>query len=151
MSPESHGRSDPAGQPPREPGTRPDDVDTGFWLWVASLPLLIIGHIVDLLVDDRTDKLPAPVLALSVVFIVIIGAIVLTFQILMRQGYRWARTVLTGTGVAAVVYVASNLLRGDRPPAAAVSYAVTAILGSVLIVGGVYLLHRKDATDFFTR
>ncbi|OBK79145.1 hypothetical protein [Mycobacterium sp. 1164985.4] len=151
MSPESHGRSDPAGQPPREPDTRPDDVDTGFWLWVASLPLLIIGHIVDLLVDDRTDKLPAPVLALSVVFIVIIGAIVLTFQILMRQGYRWARTVLTGTGVAAVVYVASSLLRGDRPPAAAVSYAVTAILGSVLIVGGVYLLHRKDATDFFTR
>ncbi|OBB37930.1 hypothetical protein [Mycobacterium sp. 852002-51961_SCH5331710] len=151
MSPESHGRSDPAGQPSREPGTRPDDVDTGFWLWVASLPLLTVGHIVDLLVDDRTDKLPAPVLALSVVFILIIGAIVLTFQILMRQGYRWARTVLTGTGVAVVVYVASNLLRGDRPPAAAVSYAVTAILGSVLIVGGVYLLHRKDATDFFTR
>lgn len=151
MSPEFHGRPDPAGQPQPEPGTRPDDVDTGFWLWVASLPLLIIGHIVDLLVDDRTDKLPAPVLALSVVFIVIIGAIVLTFQILMRQGYRWARTVLTGTGVAAVVYVASNLFGSDRPAAAAVSYAVTAILGSVLIVGGVYLLHRKDANDFFTR
>ncbi|MGE2719430.1 hypothetical protein [Mycolicibacterium celeriflavum] len=151
MSPEHQGRPDPAGQPQPAPGARPDDVDTGFWLWVVSLPLLIVGHIVDLLVSDRADKLPAPVLALSVVFILILGAIVLTFQILMRQGYRWARTVLTGTGVAAVVYVASSLFSGERPPAAAVCYAATAILGSVLIVGGVYLLHRKDANDFFTR
>lgn len=151
MSPEHQGRPDPAGRTEPAPGTRPDDVDTGFWLWVASLPLLIVGHVVDLFVSDRTDRLPAPVLALSVVFIVILGAVVLTFQVLMRQGYRWARTVLTGTGVAAVVYVASSLFSGERPPAAAVCYAVTAILGSVLIVGGVYLLHRKDANDYFTR
>jgi hypothetical protein len=30
-------------------------------------------------------------------------------------------------------------------------YAVTAIVGSVLIAGGLYLLHRKDADGFFTR
>jgi hypothetical protein len=28
---------------------------------------------------------------------------------------------------------------------------VTAIIGSVCIAGGVYLLHRKDAHAFFTR
>jgi hypothetical protein len=39
----------------------------------------------------------------------------------------------------------------DRSPGAAVTYAVTAIVGSVLIVGGVFLLHRKDAHAFFTR
>jgi hypothetical protein len=49
------------------------------------------------------------------------------------------------------VYTATNLFTVDRPPAAAVAYAVTAIVGAVLIVGGVYLLHRKDAHAFFTR
>lgn len=151
MIPDSQGRQDPAGQQQPEPGARPDDVDTGFWLWVVALPLMVVGQIVDLLVSQRADDLPAPVLAISVVFMVILGAVVLTFQFLMRQGYRWARTVLTGTGVAAVVYVASSLFSEDRPPAAAVAYAVTAILGSVLIVGGVYLLHRKDVNDYFTR
>ena len=29
-------------------------------------------------------------------------------------------------------------------------YAGTAIIGSVLIAGGVFLLHRKDAHDFFS-
>jgi hypothetical protein len=85
------------------------------------------------------------------VFVLALAAVVLTFSILMRHGYRWARTVLTGGGVATVVYVASNLFTVERPTAAAVVYAVSAILGSVLIAGGVYLLHRKDTHDYFTR
>jgi hypothetical protein len=32
-----------------------------------------------------------------------------------------------------------------------VVYAVSAIVGAVLIVGGVFLLHRKDAHSFFVR
>ncbi len=131
-------------------GIRPADVDTGFWLWVAALPLMVVGHVVDLLTTgDR--GLPGPVVAISLVFVVILAAVVLTFQILMRHGYRWARTLLTGGGVAAVVYVATSLFTVERPPAAAVTYAVSSILGSVLIAGGVYLLHRKDAHAFFTR
>ena len=39
----------------------------------------------------------------------------------------------------------TSLFTVDRPTTAAVIYAVTAIIGSVLIAGGVYLLHRKDA------
>jgi hypothetical protein len=133
------------------PDGRPEDVDTGFWLWVVALALMVVGHVIDLLVSDRGRDLPAPVVGISVVFIVMLAAIVLTFQILMRHGYRWTRTVLTGAGAAAVVYVVTSLFDVDRPPAAAVSYAVTAILGSVLILGGGYLLHRKDASDYFTR
>jgi drug/metabolite transporter (DMT)-like permease len=135
---------------PVEPPGRPVDVDTGFWLWVASLPLLATGHIVDLIVTAN-EKLPAPVLAISVLFVLIVAAVVLTFQILMRHGYRWARTLLTGGGVATIVYVATNLFTADRPTAAAVTYAVSSILGTVLIAGGVFLLHRKDAHAFFTR
>ena len=80
-----------------------------------------------------------------------LSSVVVVFLFLLRQGYRWARTVLTGGGVASVVYVATSLFTIDRGSVAAVTYAVTAIIGSVLIIGGVYLLHRKDAHAFFTR
>jgi hypothetical protein len=126
------------------------DVDTGFWLWVAALPLMVIGYIVDL-VGTADRGLPIAVLAISVVFVVVLATVVLTFQILMRNGYRWARTLLTGGGVAAVVYVVTSLFTIDRPAAAAIIYAISAILGSVLIGGGAFLLHRKDAHAFFTR
>ncbi len=126
------------------------DVDTGFWLWVGSLPLLTVGQIVDVVATANKD-LPTAVLAISVVFVVILAVVVLTFQILMRHGYRWARTLLTGGGVATIAYVATNLFTVDRATPAAVTYAVSGILGSVLIAGGVFLLHRKDAHAFFTR
>ena len=64
-------------------------------------------------------------LAISVIFVVILATVVLTFQILMRHGYRWARTLLTGGGIAAVVYMATSLFTVDRPTAAAVAYAVS--------------------------
>jgi hypothetical protein len=117
---------------------------------VAALPLLVVGYVVDL-VATADRHLPMAVLAMSGVFVVILSAVVLTFLILMRHGYRWARTLLTGGGVASVVYVASSLLTVDRPTSAAVTYAITAIVGSVLIAGGVFLLHREDAQAFFTR
>jgi hypothetical protein len=136
--------------PPVEPPGRPVDVDTGFWLWVASVPLLTSGQIVDV-IAGADNRMPTPVLAIALVFVVILAVVVLTFQFLMRQGYRWARTLLTGGGVATVVYVATNLFTVDRPAAAAVIYAGCGIGGSVLIAGGVFLLHRKDAHAFFTR
>jgi hypothetical protein len=125
------------------------DVDTGFWLWVAALPLMVVGYVVDLVVTEV--KHPPIVYAISAVFVVVMSAVVVTFLILMRHGYRWARTTLTGGGITSVVYAATSLFTVDRPPAAAVIYAVTSIVGSVLIVGGVFLLHRKDAHAFFTR
>jgi hypothetical protein len=136
-------------QPTTEPG-RPVDVDTGFWLWVTALPLMVIGYVIDLLVTG-SSRPPMIVYAVSVLFVIVIAAVVVTFMILMRHGYRWARTVLTGGGIASVVYAATSLFTVDRPAGAAVTYAVTAIVGSVLIVGGVFLLHRKDAHAFFTR
>jgi len=132
-----------------EPG-RPVDVDTGFWLWLAALPLLVLGYVVDLVVTGANHP-PMIVYAVLVLFVVVIAAVVVTFMILMRHGYRWARTTLTAGGIASVVYTATSLFTVDRPATAAVLYAVTAIVGSVLIVGGVFLLHRKDAHAFFTR
>ncbi|QZY48900.1 hypothetical protein [Mycolicibacterium austroafricanum] len=133
----------------REQPGRPEDVDTAFWLWVVALPLLTIGYVVDLLITRAHPV--GLILALSLVFVGVLVAMVLTFMFLMRQGYRWARTLLTGGAIAAVVYSLSNLFTVERPAAAAMAYAAPVIIGSVLIAGGVYLLHRKDSHEFFMR
>jgi hypothetical protein len=133
-----------------DPTARPLDVDTGFWLWVAALPLMVVGYVVDL-VATTDRQLPMAVVAMSAVLVFVLSSVVLTFTILMRHGYRWARTLLTGGGVASVVYAATSLFTVERATAAALTYALTTIVGSVLITGGVFLLHRKDAHAYFTR
>jgi hypothetical protein len=135
--------------PPASPPTRPPDVDTGFWLWVVALPLLAAGHLVDLLTGAGHRH--GLLLAISAVFLVLVVVVVATFLVLMRAGYRWARTCLTGGAIASVVYSVSNLFTVDRDTGPAVAYAATVIIGAVLICGGTYLLHRKDAHEYFTR
>jgi hypothetical protein len=130
------------------PKDLPEDVVTGFWLWVIALPLMVLGYVVAVL--SAPGSTPAWLVnATTAVFAINTAAIVATFLLLMRQGYRWARTALTGGGAASVVFVCSNLLRSDPPPAVVVVFAVAAIVGSVLIVGGIFVLHRKDAHDYF--
>ena len=133
-----------------QPPTRPADVDTAFGLWLTALGLLLAGQGVD---TALASNVPGGVVAYAVtgVFLVLLSSVVVTFLLLMRQGYRWSRTLLTGGGVATVVYVLISLFTVPRGTVAAVTYAITAIFGSVLIAGGMYLLHRKDAHGFFTR
>jgi hypothetical protein len=133
-----------------QPPTRPVDVDTAFALWLVALPLLLIGQAVD---TALARNMPGGFMgyAITGMFHVLLSAVVVTFLLLMRQGYRWARTLLTGGGVATVVYIVSSLFTVERGTSAAVTFAITGIFGSVLIAGGVYLLHRKDAHEFFTR
>lgn len=133
-----------------EPGSRPHDVDTGIWLWIVALPLMVIGYVVDVVTMPAAGP-TGLIYAISGVFVTVIAATVLTFILLLRDGYRWVRTVLTGSSAATVVYAVTNLSNVDRPPVAAVLYAAVTIFGSVCVVGGVYLLHRKDAHLFFTR
>jgi hypothetical protein len=116
---------------------------------VVALPLMAAGSIIDTLTAQRPPA--GLILAISVVFVVLLSAVVLTFQFLMRQGYRWARTLLTGGAIASVVYSVSNLFNVERDTGAALAYAGCVIIGSVLICGGAYLLHRKDSHEFFTR
>jgi hypothetical protein len=137
-------------RPTEPPTTRPPDVDTGFWLWAGALPLLIIGFVTDTVTSPEQAN-PTLVYLLSGLFIFVLAAVVVTFLILMRAGYRWARTVLTGGGLASIVSVVSGLFNVDRPPVAAMIFAVTGIVGAVMIGGGIFLLHRKDAHAFFTR
>ena len=138
-------------RPARPKPNRPADVDTGFWLWVAALPLLVIGYLIDNLMAPVADA-PLFLKGIAVMIVVAVAAIVLTFLILLRQGYRWTRTLLTAGGFGSMAYTVTNLFTVERePPAAAFGYAVTAIIGSVLIAGGIFLLHRKDSNAFFMR
>lgn len=135
-------------QQPADAPARPADVDTGFWLWLVSLPLLLTGYLVDAFSVKQAN---AVAIAITAFFALTLGAVVLTFLLLMRSGYRWTRTLLTGGGVATVIYTAASLFSVAREPLEAVIFAVTGIVGSVLIVGGIYLLHRPDAHGFFTK
>ena len=138
-------------QPPSATPTRPADVDTGFWLWMAALPLLIVGQIADIYVSATTTGASTPVKVLSTAFTLSVAAVALTFLLLLRSGYRWTRTLLTGGGIATIIYTLASLISVTRPPLAAVVFAATGIIGSVLIGGGIYLLHRTESHGFFTR
>jgi hypothetical protein len=133
------------------PTGRPEDVDTGFWLWATALVLMVVGYLIDLLTGSGGGVQRSVTVVFSLMFLVVLSSIVVVFLLLMRQGYRWARTLLTSGGLVSVLHAISSLLTGERQAAAAVGYAVTAIVGSVLIAGGLYLLHRKDADGFFIR
>lgn len=129
---------------------RPADVDTGFWLWLAALPLMTTGYVVGLL---TSAEMPAtavtyPIVGLTALVLVVVVA---TFLMLMRSGYRWARTLLTGGGIAAVVNAVTGLSHADARPEVAMVVAVTGIVGSVLIAAGTVLLHRADAQAYFAR
>lgn len=135
---------------PEQRSGRPEDVTTGFWLWITALPLMVITNIIDT-VTAPTPKAPGLAYTFTALFLVVITALVVTFALLMRAGYRWARTLLTAGGLTAVMYSMTSLFTVDRGSAAAVGYAVCAIFGSVLIVGGVVLLHRRDSHEYLTR
>ena len=133
-----------------QPPGRPVDVDTGFWLWLVALPLMVVGYIADV-VGSSNGHGPTPLLIGSGLFIAVLCAIVVTFLILMRAGYRWARTVLSGGATATVVYVAIRLFTVTWPPVWAFACGAAGITGSVLIAGGMFLLHRSDSHNYFTR
>ena len=117
---------------------------------MGAVPLMVVGYLVDM-VSRQQPRPPLVIFVFSGMFVFVIAAVVVTFLFLMRQGYRWARTVLTGGGVASVVYAGTSLFSIDRSTTAALLYAISVIFGSVLIAGGVFLLHRKDAHAFFVR
>lgn len=137
-------------EPAPAENVRPEDVDTGAWLWAAALILMVLGYLIDLF--TAPIEVAWYIYAASVLFVLVIAAIVAAFTWLLRFGYRWPRTLLTAGGLTAVVYTVTSLFTVERSAAAAAfGYAACTILGSVLILGGVVLLHRKDAHEYLTR
>jgi hypothetical protein len=136
--------------PAPEPREMPQDVVTGFWLWTAALPLSLIGYVINLLTTPER-AVSGYAYAVSGLMLFIIAVLVATFLVLLRQGYRWARSILTGGSAATILYLTTNLFANYHGAAAALGYAVCGIGGTVLIGGGVYLLHRPDSNAYFVR
>ncbi|CAM5733778.1 hypothetical protein MAUB1S_03520 [Mycolicibacterium aubagnense] len=136
--------------PDPEPHEMPQDVVTGFWLWTAALPLSVIGYVINLLTTPER-AVSGYGYAVSGLMLFIIVVLVATFLVLLRQGYRWARSILTGGAAATILYLTTNLFADYHGAAAALGYAVCGIGGAVLIGGGVYLLHRPDSNAYFVR
>ncbi len=138
------------GQPPGSAPTRPADVDTGFWLWLVAVPLMVAGQLADAYAAAKEAGSPF-VFVTTAIVAVILGGVAVGFLALLRSGYRWARTLLTSGGLVTIFFTVAGLFGTSRPPLPAVVYAVTGIFGSVFIAGGIYLLHRTDSHRFFTR
>ncbi|WP_285029077.1 hypothetical protein [Mycolicibacterium sp. lyk4-40-TYG-92] len=136
--------------PSSGPHEMPQDVATGFWLWTAALPLSVIGYVINLLTTPERE-VSGYAYAVSGLMLFIIAVLVATFLVLLRQGYRWARSILTGGSAATILYLTTNLFANYHGAAAALGYAVCGIGGAVLIGGGVYLLHRPDSNAYFVR
>ena len=136
--------------PAPEPQEMPQDVVTGFWLWTAALPLSLIGYVINLLTTPERE-VSGYAYAVSGLMLFIIVVLVATFLVLLRQRYRWARSILTGGSAATILYLTTNLFANYHGAAAALGYAVCGIGGAVLIGGGVYLLHRPDSNAYFVR
>jgi len=140
----------PGSESTGRPDAPPEDVVTGLWLWAVALPLMVVGFVVAGVYAPSPT--PAWIVATSTAVVAVnVTAVVIVLLILLREGYRWARTLLTGGGGASVVYAATGVLDYRGPEAATMVYAATSIVGSVLIAGGIYLLHRKGTHDYFTR
>ena len=133
-----------------EPHEMPQDVVTGFWLWTAALPVSVIGYVINLLTTPERS-VSGYAYAVSGLMLFIIAVLVATFLVLLRQGYRWARSILTGGSAATILYLTTNLFADYHGAAAALGYAVCGIGGTVLIGGCVYLLHRPDSNAYFVR
>ena len=70
----------------------------------------------------------------------------------MRHGRLWARMVLTMIGTITVVVALPQLfaLGVDGGALSSVS-GVAAVLQGVLSAGAIYLMHRKESNEYFSR
>lgn len=164
----------PALEPARRPA--PVDVETARHLWwgVAGLGmstllmtvLMVFGEksvFAQQLVDDvkaQDASIPLTLdsaesyLTVALVFMVIVGAGFATLFVYwvnkMRLGKLWARTLLTMIGVITVVLALPQLFAfGTDGGALQVVMSVAGILQGVLAAGAIYLMHRKEANQYF--
>lgn len=154
----------------------PVDVETSRHLWwgvalLGMLELLMTLVVVygdksifaQQLVDDVAVQQPSVPLTVesaesyltaALVFMVFLGvgfgALFLFWVNKMRLGRMWARMVLTMIGTVTVVLALPQLFGlGSADGALSLSMAVAGVAQGVLAAGGIYLMHRKESTEYF--
>ncbi|ORI24003.1 hypothetical protein [Rhodococcus sp. 1168] len=154
----------------------PVDVETSRHLWwgvalLGMLELLMTLVVVygdksifaQQLVDDVALQQPSmpltaesaeSYLTAALVFMVFLGVgfggLFLFWVNKMRLGRMWARMVLTMIGTVTVVLALPQLFGlGSADGALSLSMAAAGIAQGVLAAGAIYLMHRKESTEYF--
>lgn len=168
----------PGGPGPAGEVTAPVDIETARHLWIAVIGLgvasMLVGLwslwsdravVVDALMTDLTAQDPSlalppetadTVLTVAMGFALLFAAAITALVWLtvrkMRAGKLWARAVLTGIGVVVVVTTLPSLFGlGGVSGTVAVVTTILGILQAVAAAGAVYLMHRRESTEYFVR
>ena len=161
-------------KPDRHPA--PVDIETARHLWFAVMLLGFFTYVLGLyqILGDRSTFAEQFVTELNaqdpsaqmsaetadsvlVVALVLAGFLGLGFAALfwlltkkMRIGRLWARTGLTALGAVVVVSTVPSLFAlGSAEGALAIVSTVAGILQAVAAAGAIYLMHRKESTEYF--
>ncbi len=156
----------------------PVDIETARHLWIVVIGLGVAsmlvglwsiwsdrGVFVDALMTDLTAQDPSLALppetadtvltvamGFALAFAAAIAALVWLAVRKMRAGKLWARAVLTGIGVVVVVTTLPSLFGlGGVSGTVAVVTTILGILQAVAAAGAVYLMHRRESTEYFVR
>jgi Mn2+/Fe2+ NRAMP family transporter len=164
-------------QPMRSPenSEAPVDIETARHLWFGVIGIgllsMLIGlyslftdrdafldaFLTDLEAQDPSLALPPEtadtVLVVAMVLSLIVGVLIAGLVLLvvrkMRAGKLWARAVLTAIGVVIVVTTIPTLFGLGSGGAIALVTAVLGILQAVAAAGAVYLMHRRESSEYF--
>lgn len=154
----------------------PVDIETARHLWLGVIALGVVsmliglytvfvdrdafleGFLADLeaqdpslvLPPDTADDVVLTALVLAALFALGFAALILLVVRKMRAGKLWARSVLTVIGVVITVTTVPTLFGlGSVAEATAVVTSVLGILQAVAAAGAVYLMHRRESTEYF--
>lgn len=164
--------------PPPQHDPAPVDIETSRHLWIVVIGLGVASMLVglwsiwsdrDVFVDalmvdvtaqdpslalppETADTVLTVAMGFALVFAAAITALVWLVVRKMRAGKLWARAVLTAIGVVVVVTTLPSLFGlGGVSGATAVVTTILGILQAVAAAGAVYLMHRRESTEYFLR
>ena len=136
---------------------RPQQVDLGFWLLIASAVLSVISIPVGMawlnssgyqesmaaagISTEQLDTLMAATVVMTVFFAVISVGVSVLVALFIRKGHNWARIVATVLAVFSLFSI-TNLAAGGL-------MALTTGLGVLLPVTAVVLLWLTPSTEYF--
>lgn len=149
--------------------SRPSEVDTAFWLWVAAVVLVVVAVVFTLPSEETLEQIIVeklsgheiafdPAWASRMVGMarpiiqsvcLIAAALWLLVARQMRAGRNWARTMLALVGGIHIVVMLSRIVRGPGFGTTSTSLTLIALLTIVEILA-IVRTYRPSACAYFT-
>jgi hypothetical protein len=148
------------------PSDPPRDVTRAFWLWIAGLVVSIGNLLVALpnaneaiarataqpggsapgtrLTADQLHSIAHTGLVATLVFTVVLDAVLVLFAVKMRAGRNWARVVITIYTAVQVIMLAFTSTHGVLQP------VLGSLSGALALAAAVLLYYRPETRGYFT-